>query len=492
LNSNHFDDSRETQIECLKAVFLDNKQDNPGLYNCLPILNKFKRLPVNNVLFTRVTCLFAFQEILNFEGFVEIDTNYSFDNREKIFKFLLMANDKILNSDNNYKNEGYKELGSDFFEFFMFRELHHNQYNECSNAINIFYKSWYLLNRIENNEIFGTHFKNYLTWKYQVESINEVFKLIIWSYLKSEDKDLGLRYLNVPSDNIDALKVLDVLSFYEINETYSDNDLKKFDFLYLKKSPLFKSNMKDDKNIISYILLDDVFFIEKFYSIFINDFWFDYLKVNEVCSRKDWGSFLGTVFFENFIEEIFLESFSNNENYILRSTNQLVFNFEGSHIEYSDFYIRYKQNVALLEVKSGYISLDSGFKTVKTIDDYIALDKDSFYKNFGLFQLVEKTIKKFHLYKQLIDDESFNRNRKVQIYPILVVNEPIISSSLASLPLKKKLNDKLSEEVDGSIFEFNLKNKNNEDCIIKLSCENEYLNNARSFLLMKNLNKPLD
>jgi hypothetical protein len=37
-----------------------------------------------------------------------------------------------------------------------------------------------------------------------------------------------------------------------------------------------------------------------------------------------------------------------------------------------------------------------------------------------------------------------------------------------------------------------LKNRNNEDCVIKLSCENEYLNNARSFLLMKNLIKPLD
>lgn len=443
--SNHFDDSRETQIQCLKAVFLDNKEDNPSLFNCLPILNKFLRLPLNNVLFTRVTCLFAFQQILNCEDFVENIPKYTFDNRERIFKFLLIANDKILNSDENYKNEGFKELGSDFFEFFMFRELHHNQYNECSNAINIFYKSWYLLNKIENDEIFGTHFKNYLTWKYEVESIDEVLKFIIWSYLKSEDKDLGLRYLNVPSDNIDAIKVLDVLSFYETHETYSDDDLKKFDFLSLKKSPLYKSNMKDDKDIISYILLDDGFFLEKFYSIFINDFWFDYLKVNEVCSRKDWGNFLGTEFFESFIDEIFRESFSTNGNYILKSTSQLVFNYEGSPVEYADFYIRYKQNIALLEVKSGYISLDSGYKTVKTIEDYRDLDKDSFYKNFGLIQLAEKTIKKFHIYKHHIDDEKFNKNRKVQIYPIIVVNEPIISSSIATFPLKRKFTELLEK-----------------------------------------------
>jgi hypothetical protein len=63
---------------------------------------------------------------------------------------------------------------------------------------------------------------------------------------------------------------------------------------------------------------------------------------------------------------------------------------------------------------------------------------------------------------------------------------------IVSNEIDSKINSISSKEVDGSIFEFNLKNRNNEDCVIKLSCENEYLNNARSFLLMKNLIKPLD
>jgi hypothetical protein len=62
----------------------------------------------------------------------------------------------------------------------------------------------------------------------------------------------------------------------------------------------------------------------------------------------------------------------------------------------------------------------------------------------------------------------------------------------ASDEIDSKINSLSSKEVDGSIFEFNLKNRNNEDCIIKLSCENQYLNNAHLFLLMKNLRKPLD
>lgn len=58
--------------------------------------------------------------------------------------------------------------------------------------------------------------------------------------------------------------------------------------------------------------------------------------------------------------------------------------------------------------------------------------------------------------------------------------------------IDSKTSSNSSKEVDGSIFEFNLKNRNNEECIVKLSCENQYLNNARSFLIHKNISKPLD
>ena len=457
LTSNHYDDSRDTQIECLRTIFLD--RNNPLEHSlCLGLIRKYIQTPLNNNLFSRVTCLYALQEIINYESFSEITPEYNFENREKIFKFLLIVNDKILTGDENYKEEGYKELGNDFFEFFMFRELHHNQYNECSNAINTFYKSFYLLSKIEQDHFFGAHFKNFLTWRYEVESIDEVLKFVIWSYIKSYDEELSLRYLNVPIDNYDAIKILDTLCDNFDYVLPPDGDLLKFDFLLLKKNPLYKSKIDDDKEIISYILLDDGFFIEKFYSIFMNDFWFDYLKPNEICNRKDWGNFLGAEFFESFIDEILSESFSANANYILRSTNQLIFNCEGSPIEYADFYIRNKQNIALFEVKSGYIPVDTGYKTVKSIDDYKNLNLEKFYDNYGLKQLVEKTIKKYHLYKHYIDDTSFNKTRKVQIYPVIVVNEPIISSSIVTFIFKRKFNELLEKEgICKSAKEYNIK-----------------------------------
>jgi hypothetical protein len=445
LTSNHFDDSKDTQISCLRAIFLDTENPLEQSF-CLSLIRKYDLKPNNHKLFSRVTCLYALQEIINCDGFTNDIPEYNFENRERIFKFLLLANDQILTGDKNYKEEGYQKLGNDFFDFFMFRELHHNQYNECSNAINIFYKSFYLFNKIENHHFYGVHFKNYITWHYNVESTNEFLQHIIWSYIKSYDEKLGLRYINVPKDNTDVIKILDAFSSKVVYDIPIKDDLKTFDFFPLKKSPLFKCKQKDDKDIISYIVLDEGFYIEKAYSIFINDFWFDYLKPNKICTRKDWGNFIGSEFYEPFIEEILNESFSTSQNIVIRSTNQLLFSIEGTPIEYADFYIREKQNIALFEVKSGFIPLDHGYKTVSTIDDYKNLDLDKFNKDYGLTQLAEKTIKKFHLYKNEIDDPNFNSARKVQIYPIIIVNDPIISSGIVPFVLKRKFNDLLEKE----------------------------------------------
>lgn len=440
-----FDHSQKTQIECLRLVFLDHKKPIEES-DCLPIIIEYSKRPENYKLFSRVTCLHALQEIINHDNFTDQVPEYRFDNRERIFKFLLLSNEQILKGDKNYQDEGYEKLGFDFFEFYMFRELHHNQYNESSNAINIFYKSFYLFSKIENHHFYGEHFKNYLTWHYNVESTDEFIKYIISTYTSSHDQKLGLRYLNVPKENTDAIKIFDAFASKVKYEIPEKDDLKKFDFFPLKKSPLYRCEKQDDKDIISYIVLDEGFYIEKSYSIFINDFWFDYLKPNKVKTREEWGGFIGSEFFEPFIEEILKESFSNAPKTILRSTDQLLFNVEERPIEYADFYIRDKQKVALFEVKSGFIPLDHGYKTVATIEDYRNLDLNKFNKDYGLTQLAEKTVKKFHIYKNEIADPEFNSARKVHIYPVIVVNDPIISSGIVPFILKRKFNELLVKE----------------------------------------------
>ena len=96
-------------------------------------------------------------------------------------------------------------------------------------------------------------------------------------------------------------------------------DLKIFEFLNIKKSPLYKNSGKDGKDIITYLVLDNTLLIEKTYSLFINDFWFDYLKAKNICNRTDWGNFIGSVFFEPFLEEILNNSFKNNKRTVFRA-----------------------------------------------------------------------------------------------------------------------------------------------------------------------------
>lgn len=178
LAASAFNYSKEKQIECLRLVFLDEK--NPlEASNCLHLIFKYDLQASGYSLFSRVTCLYALQEIINHENFTQTIPAYTFENRERIFKFLLIANDRILSGDKNYANEGFDELGHDFIEFYMFRELHHNQYNHSSNAINIFYKSFYLFNKLEKDYFYSYHFNRYLTWKYNVESTDEFIKHII-------------------------------------------------------------------------------------------------------------------------------------------------------------------------------------------------------------------------------------------------------------------------------------------------------------------------
>lgn len=441
-----FDDSRTTQIDCIRVLFLDTQNPFHHSHSKYIIIKYENEFQENYNLFSRVTCLYALQEIINHNEFVEETPEYTFDLRERIFKFLLICNDKILTADENYKEDDYEKLEDDFFEFFMFRELHHNQYNEASNSVNSFYKSWSLFEALIKDDFFGSHFKNYLIDVFGTDDINEFFKKQIWSYFKSYDDNLKFNYLNVLIEETEVLKILDKLSERQIIEIPPANDLRIFDFLQIKKSPLFRKEENDGKNIISFVVMDNILFVEKTYSLLINDFWFDYLKDKEICNRKDWGDFIGTSYFEPFLEKIFNVAFSNKPNYTIRSTDALKFTINGNSIEYADFYIREKQNIILAEAKSNYLPMVNGYKTVLTFEDYKALDLKKFYKDYGLTQLAEKTIKEFHKYKSLIDDDGFNYNRKVQLYPLLIVNDPIFSSSYSFFVFKRKFDEMLNNE----------------------------------------------
>lgn len=441
-----FDDSRENQVECLRVLFLDN-DNHPSQSNCPQFILKYLRTPENHILFSRVTCLYAFQEIINTEDFVERTPEYTIDLRERILKYLLSVNENILLYDLEYTDDDYKTLGKNFFEFFMFKELPHNQYYTTSNSINLFFKAFSLFKAIDRDDTFGNHLRDYLKETYGVESMNDFFKNQMYSYFVSYDKNLKFNYINIHKSEKDAIKILDKLSENQNISLPEKNDLKIFEFLNIKKSPLYKNTGKDGEDIITYLVLDNTLLIEKTYSLFINDFWFDYLKAKNICNRTDWGNFIGAVFFEPFLEEILKNSFRNNKRTELRASDDLKFKLNGSNeVEYADFYIRERNKIIIAEAKSNYLPLVNGYKTVKSIADYQALNLDKFYKDYGLTQLTTKTVKLFHEYKRFINDKSFNFNRKVTLFPVLVVNDPIFRSGYASFAFKQKFEQTLLDE----------------------------------------------
>lgn len=435
-----FDESRTVQINGLRLIFLD--EDNSILNsNCKDLIKTFIQFPHNYRLFNRVTCLYALQKIINSDYFNKEDIEYTVDDRENIFKFLLVINEQILGYDNSYNKDDHKTLGESFFEYFLFKELPHNQYFQISNTINAFYKSWILFKALINDSKYGEHLTKYLERIFGTSDLSSFYKVIIYTFMASYDKKLQSHYVNVENaeENLDTIKILDSLSNRVALNTKDENNLDFFEFLDLKKSPLYKDNLTNDTQNLTYIILDTTLFVEKFNSLFINDFWFDYLRPNKICNRTDWGNFIGSIFFEPLINVIFENILKKNKRIVYRHTDALKFRFNGKdEIEYADYYFRQKNTIILAEAKSNYLNSKDGYKKVNTIEDYSNLDLERFYKDFGLKQLVNKVIEQFDTFKKHTDDRRINAYKQLKIYPVIILNDSIFNFSFFSYVFKQK------------------------------------------------------
>lgn len=437
-----FDNTTKTQIESLRAILLDlGNPIDKGI--ATSFIKQYLSLPNNRILFTRVTCLYAFQEILANTGFASVKpAQYSPKQRIDLFKYLLICNEKILYFDTSYSENDHEILGEKFFEYFMFKELAHNQYNFVPHPLNRFYIGWFLMNKLITDSFFSKHFKDYLSSNFGLTDITEFFRFIVGHFFGSNDDNLKITYLKIKSIESKTIKVLMAFSKRNGIPLPSTLGLEVLDFLELKKSPVFDGGVKN--GIHSFIIMDSILFLEKIYSLFINDFWFDYLKPKAICNRKDWGNFIGAKFFEPFVESIFKNVSSQNKRASYLNQDFLTFNINGKgDVEYADFYFRYKNKVLLIEAKSNYLPLVNGFKTVHTINDFQKINVSQFYKDFGLLQIVEKTLLKFNDYKGFIKDSEFLSKGKLKIYPLLLLNEPIISLGPSNLAFRKKFDELL-------------------------------------------------
>jgi hypothetical protein len=141
-------------------------------------------------------------------------------------------------------------------------------------------------NDFELNQHFASYFK-----PVGIDPKKYLFYIMSF-YCNLSDKSIYFAYYyNIPQELKEDLKYLDLLSIRTLVQP-----LHAFDLNEIKKSPFYKLSENE------YILLDLGFLIDKAYSLFINDFYFNYLKANKI----PYSYYAGKIgyFFENHVSKI--------------------------------------------------------------------------------------------------------------------------------------------------------------------------------------------
>ena len=430
-----FNYSLDNQIKIITTLYHLHEEPR-GIDYCRTLIEKFKErfdsYGGGATISTRSSCLYALNEILfcdSLEFEEKPGIKFYPNDYLAIFKFLLICNHEMLTYNESYDNEITSDkLGGDFFEAFMFKEIPSNQYSYVQNPINLLERGRQLFEYLKGK--YKTELTDF-TKDYKLDSPEHLLSVIANHFVFNSGMEFIQAYRVKKADTL-AIERLNALSQRGLGKP--NTGIKKFEFLEIKKSPLYCVEGKDT-NI--YILLDNTFLIEKSYELFFWDFYFDMLKKKGVSIKK-WGGEVG-LFFEEYAKGIFEYCFEGHKDIIFKSTNQLL--IEGN--EYADYYIRRKRNIVLVQAKRSYVPQEK-YKEVYSLEDFNALDKDEFYKRFGLNQIVEMSIKKLDKYTSIIDP--YIPTNKLFIYPVLLINEPIISFAVTTFVFNQKFEQMLASQ----------------------------------------------
>jgi hypothetical protein len=437
-----FNNSFENQLKLIETIFLthlnaDNRQYIVGFARRLNDIYQAENGAVT--LFTRASCVYALNDIILSDTIINENVpKYLFHipDCENIFKFLLLNNTELLNYSENYEEEMSSDsLGEDFFKVFMFKEIPHNQYYFIQNPVNLLNRAVLLFDYLK--ETYNNELIEYLK-EYQINSPEE-FIGIISNFFMSPGVMPNMHCFKVPVSDKITIARLDKLSIRGAGRPNAG--VKKFEFLEVKKGPFYKY-AGEESNI--YLLMDNIFFVEKAYDLFYWDFFFDKLAIGlnqrkRERELKNWGGIVGR-FFEDYIKSILEYSFSDHKDVLLKCTDDLkVANGD----EFADFYIRRKRQIIVGQAKCTFLP-QIDYKEVYSWSDYESINQEEFFSRFGLSQLVDTTIANFSEYAIQID-KGFPKS-KVFIYPILITNEPIISNGITSQVFNERFKELLSEK----------------------------------------------
>ncbi len=378
------------------------------------------------LIFNRAGNLFALEEILNSEDFLE-EENFDMKRVEVwdgIFKYLLAVNSEVV----KVKVLPPKETT---IENISASAIALNELMIEDNPFYIPFKGIRLIEYLSNHPVYGAELNKYFNDTLKIDKDEFIYNLLSLAMGNGHEQSFTEFVYNTakPDEFLDYL---------------SSNQFKNKDFIKLltvKKTPFFKESDK------RYIVLDINFLITKSYSFFINDFWFDYLKPqkdekgNEKFSIKHYRAAIG-LYFEEYVREIFENSFSHLKHPRPLLFDDLKIDIPAGQIEVADIYIRQNKKILVGQVKSS--SIYDNEKYSGEINTLYRNDREQFFKDFGVNQTYNsiKTI----LTNSNAFDSKLQAGKKLEFYPIIVVNDKVFQTPLIPNLLYRRFKELLEND----------------------------------------------
>ena|GEM_PF-737041 len=419
-NQLRVDSSFETQVKELKYFTKTEKQ----FLKYSGVASRFTKSEEDfPIIFTRQTCVFALEEIVNSERIKNIDGFEMGTVREweSLLDYILAVNYAIT------QVQEEEAEGKPTLESLNPKLLPLNELNIETDMILTPYRGYkliaYFLSRPQMREHVIAYFKDV----YGVEPEKFIFIMMNMYLGNSNAKDPLLNFFYQVDEENDKL-------FHKMSFRVSNVDTYKL--LSIRKSPFIK--VGDGK----YLITDNAFLLDKCYSQLINDVWFDKIKDLRDFNNKPlftidkYRSDIG-YFFEQYISEILKACFSSYKYSVLRVFDELKIPTANGNVEIADVYLRYGNKILLCQAKSG--SIYDKEKYGGTIESLYKTDRGSFFKNFGVDQLFESIAALNNNGSKI--DERFPKGKTLHIYPCIIVNDKALQTPLMADIFNKRFQE---------------------------------------------------
>ncbi len=362
------------------------------------------------LIFNRPANLFALEEIVNADDFIE-EEEYEMNKAEvwdAIFKYLLAVNSEVV----KFRKSNTNNLT---IENFNAAAIVLNELMIEDNPLLMPYRGLRLIIFLSKSKIYGDELNRYFIEVLEIEKDRFIFNIL--SLLMSNKQEKQFTEFVYNTSGKDGF-----LEYLSRNKITNKNTIT---LLSIKKTPFFKHND------LRYIILDLNFLANKAFNFFINDFWFDYLKPQrnidgkEKFNYKDYRGVFG-LFFEDYVKEIIEKCFYFLTNPRPLLFDDLIISSPNGKIEIADIYIREDNKILIGQVKSG--SIYESEKYSGEINILYRNNREKFFSDFGVNQTIN-SIKNI-IKNKIIFDPELNQYENLEFYPVIIVNEKVFQTPL--------------------------------------------------------------